>query len=91
VKDTIFITLARWRQKPTKEIVEETHKLIEPATKEGVKFQCGYWTFGRYDSVTIVEATDEKAAMKCLLRFGDLVSSETLVAVPYEEAVKLVE
>jgi len=29
--------------------------------------------------------------MKTLLRFGDLLSTETLVAVPREEAIKLLE
>jgi uncharacterized protein with GYD domain len=46
---------------------------------------------GRYDGVLITEVKDEKAAMKALLRSGDLFSTETLVAVPREEAIKLVE
>jgi len=29
--------------------------------------------------------------MKSLLRFSDLISTETLVAVPREEALKLIE
>jgi hypothetical protein len=34
---------------------------------------------------------DEKTHMKGALRFADLVSTESLVALPAEEAVKLVE
>jgi uncharacterized protein with GYD domain len=86
----IFIVLSRWRKKPTKEMVDEANKLIEGAAKEGGKILGMYWTLGRWDTVTIAEGPDEKAAMKALLRFGDLVSTETLVAVPAGEAVKLI-
>jgi uncharacterized protein with GYD domain len=88
-----FIILARWRKKPTKEMLEEAHKLEEQAVKEGVKILGNYWTFGRWDIVFIAEISNEKVAMKALLRFGDLVSTETLIAVPAEkeEMLKLVE
>jgi uncharacterized protein with GYD domain len=59
--------------------------------KEGNKIIGIYWTLGRYDAFTIVEGKDEKTAMKSLLRWGDMMSTETLVAVPREEAIKLVE
>lgn len=87
----ICITLARARKKPTKETMAETQRLMEKATKEGVKFLGFYWTLGRYDYVVIAEGKDEKIAMKTLLSFADLVSTETLVAVSAEEAMKLVE
>jgi uncharacterized protein with GYD domain len=72
-------------------MVDEANKLIEGAAKEGGKILGLYWPLGRWDTITIAEDPDEKAAMKVLLRFGDLVSTETLVAVSAEEAVKLVE
>jgi len=87
----IFITLGRWKRKTTKESVAESSKLVEQMVKEGGKVLGMYWTLGRYDAVLITEAKDEKAAMKALLRWGDLVSTETLVAVSREEAVKLLE
>ena len=49
-----------------------------------------YWTLGRYDAVSIIEAPTEKDAMRQLLPFVDIVDSETMVAVPREEAIKLV-
>jgi len=61
------------------------------AKKEGIKFLGFYWTLGRYDTVVIMEAPDEKTAMKANLSVSDLVSTETMVAVPIEEAIKLVE
>jgi len=82
----IFITLAKFRKKPTKEEVAMTPQRFQQA---GVKIVSSYWTLGRYDAVLTVEAPDEKALMKALLQFGDLVASETLVAVPRDEATKL--
>jgi len=87
----IFITLAKWRKKPTKEMVAQSGKLFDQMVKEGSKIIGRYWTLGRYDAVVITEGKDEKTAMKSLLRWGDIVSTETLVAVTREEAVKLVE
>jgi len=87
----IFITLGRWRKKPTKEMIAEINKHFERGVKEGAKILGMYWTFGRFDTVLISEGPDEKSAMKCILRFGDLLSTETLVAVTREEAIKLLE
>ena len=87
----IFITLARFRKKPTKETVAQTSKLFEQMAKEGNKILGQYWTLGKYDAVVIIEGKDEKSAMKALVRFGDIVSTETFVAVTREEALKLLE
>jgi len=87
----IFITFARWKRKPTKESVAQSTKLFDQMQKEGAKILGIYWTLGRYDAVVITEGKDEKTAIKNLLRWGDLVSTETLVAVTGEEARKLLE
>jgi uncharacterized protein with GYD domain len=87
----IFITLARWKKKPTKELVAQSGKLLEQAVKEGAKLIGMYWTLGRYDAVLIADAPNEKAFMKAIMRWGDMLSTETLVAVPREEALKLLE
>ena len=87
----IFIVLGKFRKKPTKETGAQAQKLFEQATKEGTKFVGMYWTLGRYDTVGIVEAKDEKSAMKLLIQFSGIQSSETLTAVTREEAIKLVE
>lgn len=87
----IFISLGKVRKKLTKEVVAEASKAIEKASKEGVKFLNIYYTLGRYDIVAIFDAPDEKTAMRALIRLGDIESTETLVAIPREEATKLVE
>lgn len=87
----LFISLGKLREKPTKEMTARIDRLVEKMSKDGVKFISGYWTLGRYDSVVIFEATDEKAAMKVNIMVSDIVKTETLVAVPRKDAVKLVE
>jgi len=82
----IFIILAKFRKKPTKEEVAATPQGFQQA---GAKLVSAYWTLGRYDSILTIDAPDERTVMKALLRFGDLVATETLVAVPREEATKL--
>jgi len=86
----IFVVLGRWKEKLTIEMVDEATKLIEQMKKDGIKFIAQYWTLGRYDIVSIVEAKDEKTLMKNLIRWGGLLKTETLVGVQREEAIKLV-
>jgi len=86
-----FVTLCKWRKKPTKQMVDETNRLRDEATKEGLKVLSVDWTLGRYDMVVITECADEKIVMKALLEFGDLFSTETLVAVSGKEAVQLIK
>jgi uncharacterized protein with GYD domain len=89
--EMLFISLVKFKKKPTKEIIADNLKLMKKEEKEGVKTRIIYWTLGRYDAVVITEAPNEKALMKTSIRRGDLMSTETLVAVPAEEARKLVE
>jgi uncharacterized protein with GYD domain len=85
-----FITLTKWKKSPTneKEVVENFTKTFEELEKQGIKMRI-YWTLGRYDAVTIVEAPNEKDVMKILLPMQDIIDSETMVAVPREEAINL--
>jgi len=83
--------LIKNKVKPTKEVIAKANKITEKLSKEGVKVVSHYWTLGRYDDVVTIDAPDEKAAMKVAMIISDLVKSETLVAIPREEAVKLLE
>ena len=62
--------------------------MFDEAKKKGSNFRV-YWTLGRYDSVFFIEAPTEKDAMKMLLDCQLMVNTETMVAVPREEALKL--
>lgn len=87
----IFILLLKFKKKVTKEVIDQLNQSRDALGKVGGKILGTYWTLGRYDTVTIVEAKDEKAYMKMALG-GDLelASYETMVAVTREEAVKLI-
>jgi uncharacterized protein with GYD domain len=88
----LFITLVKFRKKPTKEMIAQNLSFQEmEAKKEGIKNIATYWTIGRYDAVVITEAPNEKAHMKSIMRRGDFLSNESLVAIPAVEARKLVE
>ena len=87
----IFITFWNFREKATKEMLAVSVKLAEQLPKEGIQIICNYWTLGKCDLVTVAEAKDEKVFMKALLRYGDIFSTETLVALSREDAIKLVQ
>jgi uncharacterized protein with GYD domain len=85
----IFISLGKMRKKPGKETVENGTKIVDELKSKGIKIIGWYWTLGRYDTAVIFEAANEKEALKFSLAVGDIVASETLVAIPREEAIKL--
>ena len=87
----IFITLWTFRVKATKDMLAVSVKLSEQLPKEGINILCNYWTLGKCDLITIAEAKNEVAYMKALLRYGDVFSTETLVALSREDAIKLVQ
>jgi len=77
------------RKKPVKETAEQGTKIIDELKSKGVKIIGWYWTLGRYDTAVIFEAANEKDALNTSLAVADIVASETLVAIPREEAIKL--
>lgn len=85
----IFINLGKMKKKPDKEGVGDATKIVEELKKKGIKVLSWYWTLGRYDTVFIFEAASEKEALKLSIDISEFVSTETLVAIPRQEAVKL--
>ena len=85
----IFITLWNFRQKATKEMLAESVKLAEQLPKV-IEIIGNFWTLGKCDLVTIAEGKDETTFMKALLRYGDIFSTETLVALSRDDAIKLI-
>jgi len=71
----LFVTLGKFRRKPTKESIAIFDKIWKDVEKDGVKRVALYWTLGRFDSVVIVDAPDEKTVMKALLKFSEAVAS----------------
>jgi uncharacterized protein with GYD domain len=85
----IFISFGRFRKKPAKEVSVQVTKMLEDMKKRGIKILGFYWTLGRYDTVMILEAPNEKEAMRLSIDAADTVTTETMVAIPREEAIKL--
>jgi uncharacterized protein with GYD domain len=86
----IFISLGKMRKKPTKEMTADAAKMVEGFKKRGIKIIGWYWTLGRYDTVIIGEVANEKEALRLGIDASEFVASETLIAIPREEAIKLV-
>jgi uncharacterized protein with GYD domain len=85
----IFICLCKWKGKPAKETIAQPNKYEDEMKKKGFKILGWYWTLGRYNAVFIFEAPNEKDALKFTIDTSEMLSVETLVAVPREEAIKL--
>ena len=85
----IFISLLKDKKKPTKELTDRGTRMIEELKKKGIKILGFYWTLGRYDDVVIFEAPTEKDALRLAIEVKEDVDMETMVAIPREEALKL--
>jgi uncharacterized protein with GYD domain len=82
-----FVTLIRFRRKLTSEDVDRTDRIIRE--NPSVKVREMLWTFGRYDGLLIAEAPDPETYMRFVLQFSDYLSTETLTAVPREQALRI--
>ena len=85
----IFVGLAKFRKTPEKKEAGDTAKMIAEWKDKGINMLSWYWTLGRYDAVVVFKAASEKEAMKMSIGISDWVTTETLVAIPREEAAKL--
>jgi uncharacterized protein with GYD domain len=83
-----FIVLAKMKKEITKESEEATDKFMQNPPP-GIKIHEVFYTLGRYDLVIFYEAPSEKEAMATSLAWADKAATETLIAVPREEAIKL--
>jgi uncharacterized protein with GYD domain len=81
----LFIAPAKFKKNLSKEVIAENLKDIEADTKGEVRYLGIYWTLGRYDTVVLFEAPDEKVAMNMALKRADRMDIETLVAVPADK------
>ena len=85
----IFVSLGKLRKKPEKALAGEATEKVEEFKKRGIKILNWYWTLGRYDTVVVFEAANEKEAMKFAMNVAEFVSTETLVAIPRQEAINM--
>jgi len=81
-----YIYLMKFRQKPTKESFE---KLREIRDKLGPSGRGLYITMGGYDIVWHIEADDNKKALETTMSFSDIAITETMPALPLDEAIQM--
>ncbi len=82
----LFIALAKFKKTLSREVVAQNIKDIESDTEGQIKYLGIYWTLGRYDTVVMFEAPDEKSAMNMVLKRVDRMDIEMLVALPADIA-----
>ena len=83
-----FIVLAKMRGEVTPEFRALNQKTMSNPPP-GVKIHNVFWTLGQYDFVIVYEAPSEKDAIKMGTSWAKFVESQTLTAIPQEEAGKL--
>jgi uncharacterized protein with GYD domain len=76
-----------------KNTIKRAEKFKGALEAAGGKLISEYYTLGKHDIVTIVEAPNDEAIMAVLLATGRLgnVRSETLKAFPMSEAANIIE
>ncbi len=85
-----FVTLVKFKKRPSRADADNVTKYWADAGKwhPGFKVHHSFWTLGRYDAVTIIEAPDEKTAMQVLMWTPAEVATETMTAVTRDEAIQ---
>lgn len=91
----IFIILAKYTTEGVQSIKKapERFKSAQAVAKSvGAEIKSVYYTFGRYDFVSIIEGPSVEAAMKGLfmLAAGGVQSTETLVGLSLDDAHKII-
>jgi len=81
----LFIALVKFKTKLSKEVVAQNLKDIESDMKGQIRHLDVYWTLGRYDTVVLFEAPNEKVAMNMVLKRADRMEIEILVAMPADK------
>ena len=91
-----YILLINWTEQGIGKINESPDRyssfkaLVE---KTGGKLIGGYYTFGEYDVVIIIEAPNDEAVMSLMLKVGSAgnVKTKTLKAFTAEEGFKIIK
>jgi uncharacterized protein with GYD domain len=89
-----YVVLYRFTDQGRRSIktsVMRSREVHEENERRGFKVVGHYWTQGRYDLITVVEAPNEEAMMSGLFSIAEAgnVSSETLRAFTDDEMMRL--
>ena len=91
-----YIVLVNWTDqgiKNVKDTVKRAKSFGSALEKAGCKSLGFYYTIGRYDMVSVIEAPNDEAIASVLYNTGSLgnVRTETLKAFSMDEAAKIIE
>ena len=91
-----YILLIRWTEQGINKIKESPDRFSSfkaMLEKIGGKLIGGYYTFGEYDVVIIMEAPNDEAVMSLMLKVGSAgnVRTKTLKAFTAEEGIKIIK
>ena len=84
----IFINLVKFRKPFSRDVTEKLDAMRSEAEKRGIKFLGIYLTLGRYDAVVVIDAPTIEDAFKASIARQEIMSTETLVGLSREEALK---
>ena len=85
-----FVALIKMKGKVTPAFVKASLENCKNPPP-GIRFHSVFATLGQYDFIIIFEAPDEKTALKWAIPWGEFCESQTMSAVPYEEALQLLK
>ena len=91
-----YILLINWTEQGISKIKESPDRYSSfkaSVEKAGGKLIAGYYTFGKYDVVIIIEAPNDEAVMSLMLKVGSAgnVRTKTLKAFTAEEGMNIIK
>jgi uncharacterized protein with GYD domain len=91
-----YILLINWTQQGISKIKESSERYNSfkaSVEKAGGKVIGGYYTFGEYDVIIIIEAPDDEVVMSLMLKVGSAgnVRTKTLKAFTAEEGMNIIK
>ena len=91
-----YILLINWREQGISKIRESSDRYNSfkaSVEKAGGKLIAGYYTFGEYDVVIIIEAPNDVTVLSLMLKVGSAgnVKTNTLKAFTAEEGFKIIK
>ena len=91
-----YILLINWTEQGISKIKESPDRFSSfkaSVEKAGGKLIGGYYTFGEYDMVIIIEAPNDETVMSLLLKVGPAgnARTKTLKAFTAEEGMKIIK
>ena len=91
-----YITLINWTEQGINRIKDSSDRFSSfkaSVEKAGGKLIGGYYTFGEYDVVVVIEAPNDETVMSLILKVGSLgnARTKTLKAFTAEDGIRIIK